>query len=70
MTNLLGTIAGTSNSAQLTTMYAQVQTIDAQAATTIPLFQGTAVAVSSPKVTGIVLDVTTIFRYWLLQETT
>ena len=69
-TNLLTTIAGTSDMTQLTTMYTQLQNIVAQAAPVVPLFQGTSVAVSSPKVSGIVLDVTTNFRYWLLQETT
>jgi peptide/nickel transport system substrate-binding protein len=69
-TNLLTQIAGTSSSTQLSTMYTQLQNIVAQAAPVVPLFQGTSVAVSSPKVSGIVLDVTTNFRYWLLQETT
>ncbi len=69
-TNLLTQIAGTSSSTQLTTMYTQLQNIVAQAAPVVPLFQGTSVAVSNPKVSGIVLDVTTNFRYWLLQETT
>ncbi len=31
-----------------------------------PLFQGTGVAISTPKVGGVVLDTTTIFRYYLL----
>lgn len=67
---LITNIAGTSSSTQLATMYTQLQNIVAQAAPVVPLFQGTSVAVSSPKVSGIVLDVTTNFRYWLLQETT
>jgi peptide/nickel transport system substrate-binding protein len=69
-TNLLTQISGTSDTTQLATMYTQLQNIVAQAAPLVPLFQGTSVAVSSPKVSGIVLDVTIIFRYWLLQETT
>ncbi|MGD0319554.1 MAG: ABC transporter substrate-binding protein [Nitrososphaerales archaeon] len=68
--DLLTQISGTSSSTQLTTMYTQLQNIVAQAAPVVPLFQGTSIAVSSPKVSGIVLDVTTNFRYWLLQETT
>jgi len=69
-TNLLTQIAGTSDRATLTTQYAQLQDIVAQAAPLVPLFQGTSIAVTSPKVSGVVLDVTVIFRYYLLQETT
>jgi peptide/nickel transport system substrate-binding protein len=68
--NLQTQIVAASDTTQLATYYTQLQNIVAQAAPVVPLFQGTTVAVSSPKVSGIVLDVTTNFRYWLLQETT
>ena len=66
---LLTQISGTSDATQLAAKYTQLQNIIAQAAPMVPLFQGTSVAVSSPKVSGVVLDVTVIFRYYLLQET-
>jgi peptide/nickel transport system substrate-binding protein len=69
-TNLITQISGTSDSTQLTSLYSQLQSIVAQAAPMVPLFQGTSVCVSTTKVTGVVLDVTTIFRYYLLQVAT
>lgn len=68
-TNLLNQIAGTSDATKLSTMYTQLQAIVAQAAPVVPLFQGTQLAVSNTHVSGVVLDITTIFRYYLLQET-
>jgi peptide/nickel transport system substrate-binding protein len=68
--SLLTTVAGTSNVAQQQSLYEQLQSRLADQAPMVPLFQGTSIAVSTPKVSGIVLDPTTIFRYWLLSETT
>lgn len=68
-TSLLTQISGTSDTTKLSALYTHLQNLLAQAAPVVPLFQGASVAVSSPKVSGIVLDVTTIFRYYLLQET-
>jgi len=54
---------------QLSSLYGQIQTLTAHDAPLVPLFQGTSIAVSSPKVGGVVLDATIIFRYYLLSET-
>ena len=70
LTGLLTQIASTSDSTQLASLYSTAQTIEAQAAPLIPLFQGTGIAVSNTHVSGLVLDITQYFRYYLLQETT
>jgi peptide/nickel transport system substrate-binding protein len=70
MSGLINQIAQTSDATTLGNLYGKVQTITAQAAPVVPLFQGTSIAVSNPKVSGIILDITTIFRYYTLQETT
>ena len=67
---LISQIAGTSDAGALATQYSKVQNIISQAAPVIPLFQGTSIAVSTPKVSGIVLDITTIFRYYTIRATT
>jgi peptide/nickel transport system substrate-binding protein len=70
MNSLVAQILATSDSTQLTSLYSHAQNIVTQAAPVIPLFQGSSIAVSTPKVSGIVLDITTIFRYYTLQATT
>jgi len=69
MTNLIQQAASTSDTTKLASIYASIQNLIAKDAPLVPLFQGTSIAISSPKVGGIVLDATTIFRYWLLWET-
>ena len=69
MTGLITQIAATSDPTTLSSLYAKVQAITAQAAPVVPLFQGTGIAVSNPHVSGVILDITTIFRYYTLQET-
>jgi peptide/nickel transport system substrate-binding protein len=64
--NYLSTIVGTTSSSSLQSLYTQLQTALAQTVPMAPLFQGTSVAISTPKVGGVVLDTTTIFRYYLL----
>ena len=70
LTTLFKSIASTASTSQLATLYNQAQTIEAQQAPVIPMFQGTSIAVSNTKVTGIVLDITIWFRLGLLQEAT
>lgn len=70
LSGLFRQIASTSSTTTLASLYSQAQTIEAQQAPVVPLFQGTSIAVSSPKVTGIVLDITIWFRLGLLQEAT
>lgn len=69
MTNVLTTIASTSDTGTLNTLYGKAQGILAQAAPTIPLFQGTSIAATNAKVSGVVLDITIWFRFSSLQET-
>lgn len=69
MTSLIQQAASTSSSSTLASIYSKIQQLLAQDAPIVPLFQGTSIAVTSPKVGGIVLDATTTFRYYLLWET-
>jgi peptide/nickel transport system substrate-binding protein len=69
MTQLIQKAGSTSDTTQLASIYQSIQQLLASDAPIVPLFQGISIAVSSPKVGGIVLDATTIFRYWLLWET-
>jgi peptide/nickel transport system substrate-binding protein len=69
MTQLLQTAAGTTDPTTFPTTYGKVQDLIATDVPMVPLFQGTSIAVSNLKVSGIVLDPTTIFRYYLLVET-
>ncbi|MGA1974866.1 MAG: ABC transporter substrate-binding protein [Conexivisphaerales archaeon] len=64
--SLLSQVVETTSSSTQQSLYTQLQTRLAQTVPMVPLFQGTSVAVSTPKVGGIVLDATTIFRYYLL----
>jgi peptide/nickel transport system substrate-binding protein len=64
--NLLSQIVGTPSASAQQPLFTQLQTAIAQQVPMAPLFQGTAVAISTPKVGGVVLDATTIFRYYLL----
>jgi peptide/nickel transport system substrate-binding protein len=67
---LLTQIATTTTSSAQLPLYQQLQADIATNCPMVPLFQGTTWAVSTPKVGGIVLDTTTIFRYYLLYSTT
>ena len=68
-TSLLSQIASTSDTTTLASLYAHTQSIESEAVPIIPLFQGTGIAVSNTHVSGLVLDITQYFRYYLLQET-
>jgi peptide/nickel transport system substrate-binding protein len=70
MTQLLSTAASTTDPSTFPATYGQIQDLIATDVPMVPLFQGTTIAVSNLKVGGIVLDPTTIFRYYLLWETT
>jgi peptide/nickel transport system substrate-binding protein len=65
---LIATAAQTSDPQQRAQLYYQIQQISAADVPTIPLWQGSAFAVSKPDVGGIVLDLTQVFRYSLLYE--
>jgi peptide/nickel transport system substrate-binding protein len=69
MAQLLQTAASTTDPSTFPTTYGKIQDLIATDVPMVPLFQGTSIAVSNLKVGGIVLDPTTIFRYYLLTET-
>lgn len=69
MTQFLQTAAGTTDPTTFPATYGKIQDLIATDVPMVPLFQGTSLAVSNLKVSGIVLDPTTIFRYYLLVET-
>jgi peptide/nickel transport system substrate-binding protein len=69
MTQLLQTAAATTDTSTFPKTYGQIQDLIGTDVPMVPLFQGTSIAVSNLKVSGIVLDPTTIFRYYLLSET-
>jgi peptide/nickel transport system substrate-binding protein len=50
--------------------YAQIQDLEASDVPMVPLFQSSTLCVTNTNVGGVVLDFTTIFRYYLLWETT
>ncbi len=50
-------------------LYAQAQALFAQDAPIVPLFQGTAWAVTKTNVGGVVLDISQSWRHWLLYAT-
>jgi peptide/nickel transport system substrate-binding protein len=70
MTQLLQTAASSSDTTTLGNTYAQVQQLLVTDVPMVPLFQGTSICVTNLKVGGVVLDPTTIFRYYLLTEST
>ena len=58
------------NSTAVANDYAQIQDLEASDVPMVPLFQSSTLCVSNTNVGGVVLDFTTIFRYYLLWETT
>jgi len=68
MNQLLQQAASTTDTSTLPMTYAQVQQLLVTDVPMLPLFQGTSICVSNLNVGGIVLDPTTIFRYYLLWE--
>ena len=68
MNQLLHQAASATDTTTLGNTYAQVQQLLVTDVPIVPLFQGTTICVSNLKVGGIVLDPTTIFRYYLLWE--
>jgi peptide/nickel transport system substrate-binding protein len=70
MSKLLDTAETTTDASTFPMTYASIQQLMATDVPTVPLFQGTSIAVSNLKVGGMVLDPTTWFRAYLLWETT
>jgi peptide/nickel transport system substrate-binding protein len=70
MAQLLHQAAGNTDPNAFPQIYGQIQDLIATDAPMVPLFQGTTIVITSPTVGGIVLDPTTIFRLYLMWETT
>jgi peptide/nickel transport system substrate-binding protein len=70
LNELLHSAATTGDPSTLPMTYAQVQQLLVTDVPTVPLFQGTSICVSNPKVGGVVQDAVYISRYWLLWEST
>ncbi len=49
-------------------LYKQIQNIMVQDAPIVPMFQGSAWAVTKPGVTGVYLDISQVWRLWLLEK--
>jgi ABC-type transport system substrate-binding protein len=47
-------------------LYTQIQSLMVEDAPIIPIYQGSAYAVTKLNVTGIYLDITQIWRHWLV----
>jgi len=66
MDQLLGWARGNTTDSVRNTLYGQVQDLSAIDCPEIPIYQGSAYAVTSLKVKGVYLDITENFRPWLL----
>jgi len=70
MAQLLHQAAGNTDPSAFPQIYGQIQDLIATDVPMVPLFQGTTIVITNPMVGGIVLDPTTIFRMYLMWETT
>jgi peptide/nickel transport system substrate-binding protein len=66
MDQLLGWARGNTTDSVRNTLYGQIQDLSVIDCPEIPIYQGSAYAVSSLKVKGVYLDITQNFRPWLL----
>jgi ABC-type transport system substrate-binding protein len=69
MSDLLKTAVSTTDPSTFPATYGKIQDLIATDVPIVPLFQGTSIGVSNLKVGGMVLDPTTILRWYLLWET-
>ncbi|MGD0423098.1 MAG: ABC transporter substrate-binding protein [Candidatus Bathyarchaeia archaeon] len=70
MTQLLQQAATNTDPNDFPKIYGAIQDLIATDVPIVPLFQGTSIVVTNPMVGGLVQDPTTIFRLYLLWETT
>jgi len=61
--------AGSVPSADRPALYAQIDDLAVEDCPVVPLWQGTAYAISQPNVEGVVLDLTMQFRLWMIYAT-
>ena len=66
MDKLIAQARSTSDPTQRGQLYSQIQTIMVKDAPIVPVFQGSAWAVTKPSVTGVNLDITQNMYYWLI----
>ena len=70
MGQLIKTAGSTTDPTTFPQTYGKIQDLIATDVPMVPLFQGSTIAVSNLKVSGMILDPTTIFRAYTLLETT
>jgi ABC-type transport system substrate-binding protein len=66
MDQLIAQARSTSDASQRGQLYSQIQKIMVQDAPIVPVFQGSAFAVTKPDVSGVNLDITQNMYYWLI----
>jgi len=66
MDTLIEWARGNTSATTRDNLYAQIQNLTVTDSPMIPLYQGSAYAVTDPKVKGVYLDITQVWRYWLL----
>lgn len=66
MDQLIAKARSTTDPTQRGQLYSQIQKIMVQDAPIVPVFQGSAYAVTKPSVTGVNLDITQNMYYWLI----
>jgi ABC-type transport system substrate-binding protein len=66
MDQLIAQARATSDATQRGQLYSQIQKIMVQDAAIVPVFQGSAFAVTKPGVAGVNLDITQNMYYWLI----
>jgi ABC-type transport system substrate-binding protein len=66
MDDLIAKARSISDPSQRTQLYTQIQQLMVQDSPIVPVFQGSAFAVTKPDVTGVNLDITQNMYYWLI----
>ncbi len=68
MDALIEQARSTTNATLRLELYKQIQELMVEDCPIVPLFQGTAFAVTKPDVKGVYLDITQNWRHWLLYK--
>ena len=66
MDTLIEWARGNTSATTRNNLYTQIQDLMVTDSPIIPLYQGSAYAVTDPKVKGVYLDITQVWRYWLV----
>jgi len=67
MDSLIEEARATADATKRKDLYAQIQKIMVEDAPIVPMFQGSAWAVTKPNVKGVYLDISQVWRLWLLE---